>query len=243
MSASPTRENPHWYLHSLHEYVAEPLETALTALDREHGELTAESEALETFRDIVVDVDTEGPQGRAPAALQTPTKTTGATDTVRGAYERTFFDVAHQEEVYGDSLVESIAREFGWDFASVLRPGNSVQFSPALKQALLAATERSIDQRQSLLACVESEQESVERASTALRDLLEPIDSSVLPEWYRSTFEAELRAITDTRQQTLHDRTETFDNHDFCSYLYESAEWTYPVLTSVARLRESVSLS
>ena len=242
MSTSPARDNPHWFLDSLNEYVAEPLETATASLERERRELTAECDALESFRDAVVDVRPEAASSRGQFPVGVDTGSSDGTDTVRRAYEETFYAVDHQDEVYGDTLVESIASEFGWDFAAVLRPGSDVQFSRTLKEGLLGGVDRAIDERQSLLSCVEAEEASVERAAADLADLLEPIDSSVLPEWYRTTFENELRAITDTRQRTLHDRTKTFDNHDFCSYLYEEHEWTYPVLTSVARLRESVSI-
>lgn len=241
MAVSISQENPQLFLDTLTGYVLEPLDAAKVALNREERELSAECSALESFRDNVVRIETESPV-RQPVPSISGTEQTGGTDSVRMAYEKTFFALEHQADVYAESLVESLAQEFGWDFAAALRPGTNMQFSPQLKAGLVAAIEKSVEERESLLACIDTEQDSVETALNAITSILDTLDSGVIPEWYRTQFRAELDEILQTRQRTLHDRTESFDNHDFCAYLYDDAVWTYPVLTSVARLRESVTL-
>lgn len=241
MPLSISLDDPRWFLDSLTEHVLQPLDTASKTLSRELCELETERDALESFRTQVERIETES-HSQIPMPRTTEPRAKTGTDIARAAYRRTFFAIDHQEDVYGETLVESIAEEFGSDFAAALRPGSNVQFSPQFKQALLSTAEKSIHERESLMSCIETEQQSVERATETLSSVLETLDSSVIPSWYRGQFQDELDEVLDARQRTLHDRTQSFDNHDFCAYLYDDAVWTYPVLTSVARLRESVAM-
>lgn len=241
MPLSVSLDDPRWFLDSLTDHVLDPLDTASTTLAREQRELVAERDAIESFRTLVERIETES-HSQQPMPRTTEPRAETGTDAARSAYEQTFFDIDHQEDVYGETLVESIAEEFGCDFAAALRPGSNVQFSPQFKEALLATADKSIHERESLLGCIETEQRSLERATEDLSTILETLDSSVIPSWYRGQFEEELDEILERRQRTLNDRTQSFDNHDFCAYLYDDPVWTYPVLTSVARLRESVAV-
>lgn len=241
MATAPTDDHRRWFLDTFRRYVLDPFETAATALDREETELSAERDALSAFDETIADIDPDDTDGWPP--LTQPTERDGdPCEAVLAAYERTFVATDHYDDVYGEPLLESVAQEFGPDLAQALAPDTSVSFSPQIKEALQTAAQRGIRDRTALLSCVESERESLAERRRDMVSIVESLDSSVVPEWYRDQFQSDVTAVLSERQETLQDRTQAFDSHDFCAYLYEETPWRYPVLASVARLVESVTL-
>lgn len=239
MSTTPAQDGTQWFLHTWRDYILEPVETALTVLDTEQTELSAEQRGLEAFLQRLHAIDPVE-QSPAPVGAREQQSTADPVATLREAYADTVLDVDHYESVYDESLVENVSIEFGPDYAALFHTDTKVSFSPPLKQSLVAATEQAVDERESLDRAVRLERESVREYRNRLRGILDTLDSTVVPEWYRDTFEADVAALLDERQQQLHSSVHRFGTHDFCAYMYEEQLWTYPVLTSLARLQESV---
>ncbi|RLM95609.1 hypothetical protein [Haloarcula sp. Atlit-7R] len=239
MATTPAQDGAQWFLHTWRDHILEPVETALTVLDEEHTELAAEQAGLEEFLQRLRALDPVeqpsspvGPRSRQPAP--DPVK------ALRDAYTDTVLAVDHYESVYDESLVENVAIEFGQDYAALFHPETNVGFSPPLKRSLVAAAEQAIDERTSLDRAVKIEQESIQEYHGSLQEIIETLDSTVVPEWYRETFQSDIAAILQERQDQLHSSVHRFETHEFCTYMYEDQLWTYPVLTSLARLQESV---
>ncbi|AUG47106.1 hypothetical protein BVU17_06030 [Haloarcula taiwanensis] len=239
MATTPAQDGAQWFLHTWRDHILEPVETALTVLDEEHTELAAEQAGLEEFLQRLRALDPVeqpsspvGPRSRQPAP--DPVK------ALRDAYTDTVLAVDHYESVYDESLVENVAIEFGQDYAALFHPETNVGFSPPLKRSLVAAAEQAIDERTSLDRAVKIEQESIQEYHGSLQEIIETLDSTVVPEWYRETFQSDIAAILQDRQDQLHSSVHRFETHEFCTYMYEDQLWTYPVLTSLARLQESV---
>jgi hypothetical protein len=241
MATAPTDEHGRWFLDTFRRYVLDPFETAAAALDREEAELSAERDALTAFDETIAQID-PADAGRRTPLVQPRTDGGDPCEAVLATYEETFVAMDHYDDVYGEPLLESVAQEFGRDLAEALSPNTPVSFSAQVKQTLRSAVQRGVRDRTALLSCVESEQESLTERRRDMVSIVESLDSSVVPEWYRDQFQTDVTAVLSERQHTLQDRTQAFDNHDFCAYLYEETPWRYPVLASVARLVESVAL-
>lgn len=64
----------------------------------------------------------------------------------------------------------------------------------------------------------------------------------MVPGWYAEPLLERLNELSEKRQHSIHTyrsfgRT---DGHSFCQYVYSSTGWTYPVLTAIGRLRETI---
>lgn len=239
MSTTPAQDGTQWFLHTWRDYILEPVETALTVLDTEQTELSAEREGLEAFLQRLHAVDPVE-QSPTPVGACGGQSTADPVAALRDAYADTVLAVDHYESVYDESLVENVSIEFGPDYAALFHPKTNVCFSPPLKQSLVAATEQAVDERDSLDRAVRLERESVRTYRDRLEAILDTLDSTVVPEWYRKTFATDVEALLRERQEQLHSSVHRFETHDFCAYMYENQLWTYPVLTSLARLQESV---
>ncbi|WP_442908250.1 DUF7260 family protein [Halobacterium sp. KA-6] len=88
------------------------------------------------------------------------------------------------------------------------------------------------------------EDKSVKQAQADLSQILSTLDTTVIPSWCRDTLTEQLNTIGEQRQQTLQRRTHVTypDEFPLCKYLYGDQSWNYPVLTAIARLRETVTL-
>ncbi|MBV0901311.1 DUF7260 family protein [Haloarcula salina] len=239
MSTTPAPDGTQWFLHTWQDHILEPVETALDVLAREQTELAAEREALDDF---LTRLDRIEPVEQRTVPVGSPSESAGTApiEGLREAYSETVLSVEHFETVYDETLVENVAVEFGPDYAAVFHPDSNVHFSPPIKRSLVAATEQAIDERESLERAVKLEQRAISSYREQIQSLLDTLDSTVVPEWYRETFHENVAAILSDRQEELHSSVHRFDTLDFCSYMYEDQLWTHPVLTSVARLQESV---
>ncbi|WP_424004359.1 DUF7260 family protein [Haloarcula salina] len=239
MSTTPAPDGTQWFLHTWQDHILDPVETALDVLAREQTELAAEREALDDFLTRLDRIDPVE-QRTVPVGSPPERADTAPVVALRDAYSETVLSVEHFETVYDETLVENVAIEFGPDYAAVFHPESNVQFSPPVKRSLVAATEQAIDERESLERAVKLEQRAITSYRERIQCLLDTLDSTVVPEWYRETFRETATGILSERQEELHSSVHRFDTMDFCSYMYEEQLWTHPVLTSVARLQESV---
>jgi hypothetical protein len=238
MSTTPAQDGTQWFLHTWRDHILEPIETALTVLDVEHTELAAEQDGLEEFLQRLRAVDpAEQPSSPVGARRQSASD---PVETLRDAYADTVLAVDHYESVYDESLVENVAIEFGPDYAALFHPETNVGFSPPLKRSLAAAAQQAVDERAALDRAVQLEEKSIREYRSSLQEILDTLDSTVVPEWYRETFQNDITALLEKRQEQLHSSVHRFETHEFCAYMYGEQLWTYPVLTSLARLQESV---
>jgi hypothetical protein len=239
MASTPAQDGTQWFLHTWRDHILEPVETALTVLETEHTELAAERDGLEDFRQRLRAVD-PAEQPSSPIGTSTRQSVSDPVDALRDAYADTVLAVDHYESVYDESLVENVAIEFGPDYAALFHPATNVGLSPLLKRSLVGAVEQAIDERASLNRAVELEQDSLQEYRGRLRDIIDTLDSTVVPDWYRETLQNDVTGLLEERQEQLHSSVHRFETHEFCTYMYEEQLWTYPVLTSLARLQESV---
>lgn len=229
---------------------------AVEIVRKESNELQAERDAFDAFID---EVDAIAPKKHSRASdpqqsgiiFSTP-KETGLQE-VRQAYEETVMMVSHYEKEYGDTIAESLTKEFSPEIASQLLAGRI--FTPLVKEQLMEAARQSRREREQFLSTLESEQEALHAAQTKLEDIdaeLERIIGRVqsghslnkLIESYNNLTDAEetCKTILDERQ---HQRV---DGHaatpprveiaDIYSYLYSSLPVTYPVLADTIELLE-----
>lgn len=110
-------------------------------LAEERRRTTAELGALETFVDEVRALPTKSVSfdaGRATVTRSTHAHVgTDGTGAVRDAYETTLMGVAHYDEEYDDTYVESVAKELGPDVAAALVERSVLD--DQLKSAVLSA--------------------------------------------------------------------------------------------------------
>ena len=245
MAELDPRTGARQHLSVLRGHVLEPLSTAETVGERERVEVARERDAFQQFADRVADISPTSPQ---PPALRAGTVNTSVstskTEELREAYEETVMAVSHYDEVYGESVEENAVAEFGPDLASLLVPRNDVSFTEPQKQALVGVAEQRAADRDEFCSTLDSELNSLDSMRDDLTAVLDTLDSSIVPAWYREQFEKELTQVLSARQSTLGSRSSVSytDGHSLCDYLYDEESWTYPGLTAVARLLDSVTV-
>lgn len=244
MSETVHHQHPLYFIHSLREYVISPVSTATRLIEKERSEITAELEAFREFRDRINTID---------AVERTPPRYPGdryerqkvgkkPIDRVRSAYRDTVMDTAHYEEVYDEQLVEHMAQELGPDVAEGLRIDTSVVFTPPYKMAIVTGATRAVASRKKFIETLDEEATSIETAKTTLTDVLAALDTTAVPEWHCEPFNERVTDIAQRRQNELREKSALpqLDEYSLYEYLYREEQWTFPVLTAIARLRESV---
>jgi len=245
MSSTSRASNPQYHVDSLREYVLAPLSTAASHIEREQAELAVERDAFREFRERVTEIEPT-PAASTPRRLAADRNGGGhsnSLDRVRSAYRETVMDVPHYEDVYEESFEAHVAAEFGSELAHQLCEESAASFTLPLRERLRVAAQRAIEERRALLDRLDDEGDSVAAARSDLAVVLQPLSSTVIPEWHRETFARRLDAIAERRQETLHDRGDLPDGSDYSlsTYLYRDDPWSHPVLTAVARVRETVT--
>jgi len=226
------------------KHVLSALETAHTRAEREYEEVEAERRAYAQFKERVSGINT-GPTSPAQsmtAVRSVETSGRHSAERVRSAFGATVMNVDHYDKLYGESLDEHVAAELSPEIATLFQPEQTTAFTGPAKTVLIAAVDRAVSQRDVVLDTIEREQDSLENSHTALTDLLDTYGEPWVADRDRPEVEEKLDAIARTRQETLKNRTSTAraDGHDLCQYLYQDFEWTYPVLTALARFRQSL---
>jgi len=237
------RQESDYINRSIQEYVLAPVST----VDAERAEVTAERRAYTQFRDRLAGIGTvpasPTPPGTASRnSLVEPQS--GKTERLRSALRKTIMSVDHCDELYDEPLVEHAAAELSPDMTVVFRRDTAPRFTEVLKRALTAAVSDAIDQRELLRDHLRTERDSLKASRQSLSDLLATCDGITVQTASRNRFETELAEIAQERQETIQRREprSLTDGHDLYQYLYDDHEWTYPVLTAVARFRSTTNL-
>jgi hypothetical protein len=233
---------PQTYLHSLRGYVCSPIRMGIQEVEGEVRELKSEKNAFEEFIEEIMIIETEQPDNQT--VWMQKNDYSQNLDRVRLAYQNTVMSTTHYSDTYGESLFENIKAEFSSEIAHALRSNNNHNFTPRLKQTLITGSEQRIAESIQFVERLEMESESLNAALGDLTELIDSLDSTRVPEWYQETFTGELKQIAADRQEMLTsmDSTRYVDYHELCEYLYESCPWTYPILISIARFRESIRI-
>lgn len=226
------------------EYVLTPLSTAETVVEAEREEVHAERRAWARFKERIAGIET------VSTSRSTPTTRTyrvegqnRGRERTRAAYRETVMSVDHYDELYGETLEEHAAAELSADIAAGLRREATTPFSEWYKTALTAAVETTIAHRERFSAELDAEAESLAASKPTLDEILSSCEGPRIPAGRRADFEDQLEEVARERQEVIQQRTplSRTDGHDLCRYLYHDQEWTYPVLTAVARLRNAVA--
>ena len=230
-------------------------EAAVTTITQEIDEVRSECEAFQAFQQRVQELDASMKETQAPVLTEYQTRTS-VEERVESLYQETVMDVSHYEEVYDDSVQESVSAEFGNEVKAAISQATGV--SPQLQQLLLKAARRSILRRRVFLHTLSNEQTTVKDAWASLREtrtIVEELDCQPL---FDSSFddlietretllclEDDCRSWLNQRQDQLHDRQLSSNRGDdfepdLCTYLYQPLEVTYPILATVIETIEIV---
>jgi hypothetical protein len=144
--------------------------------------------------------------------------------------------------VNGESLETNVAAELPLDVAFLFQDPAD-QNTPDQKTRIRAAATNARAGRETLVANLADEQESLVTASDELDAVIKQLDGPHVPGAYTAQFEDTLANTVQTRQEMLDDRPHRSrsDGHDLCHYLFTDQGWTYPVLTAAARLQSAVN--
>ncbi|MBV0903716.1 DUF7260 family protein [Haloarcula salina] len=239
------------------------IEAALGVVEREIECVEAELTAFRRFRSRVSSVEPASPGsggvdatgGGASSMLATATKPDAGLRAVRSAYRETVMDVPHFEAEYDDTLEANVAVEFGADLAAQIVDGT--RLTPQVYEAVLAASERAQDERETMLPVLERERDSLatvrerlddcERRAVVLgENARRTVDSTRLSaiDERLADAEAECEAVAARRQRRLHDRSAAalsgIDETSLTQYLYADEAVTCPALADVVACLETV---
>lgn len=244
MADLDTHPGPRDYLCSLRQHVREPISNALETAQREHREVARERDALEAFADRVSDLSTTPSRSSPPATVTLRSSHQSADiEALRQAYRETVMAVSHYEEVYDESLVVNVRAELGPEIATLFEPNTELSLLPVHQQTVVSAARQGATDRDELCDTLEAEISSLRSLRTDLTAVLEKLDSTIVPGWYRERFKNNLMTIITTRQSQLEERSLShLDGHNLCESLYQHEPQTYPVLMAVARLRDCITI-
>lgn len=163
-------------------------------------------------------------------------------ERLRNAFRETVAGVDHYQAVYGEPLVEHATRELSPEMAAGFQKETSPGFTQLYKAALTTAIGEAIDRRETLDERLRSERESLERCQCALEELLSTYDDFHVQVSDPGDVPGGLDELASERQRAIQRDYpgSRADGHDLCQYLYAECDWTYPVLTAVARFRDTI---
>lgn len=243
MAELESHPGPRQYLSVLRHHVLGPVLTAEALAKRERTEVAAERDAFEAFADSVAEISPVSPRPPALMAGTVNTNTSASeTKVLRQGYEDTVMEAPHYDDVYGESVEKNAVAEFGPELASLLSTESPTAFTQSHKRALVAVAKQRGHEREEFCDRLDSELNSLGAMRHDLTTILDNLDTSIVPVWYRDQFEDQAREMLRTRQSALKARSSVsyLDGHSMCAYLYNDESWTYPVLTAVARMLDSV---
>jgi hypothetical protein len=227
----------------LQRHTLAPIVRAVDAVASEREEVQAEIDAFRSFLDRVSELEpTQSTTGSpAPRSLSHA----GRADTsrrLRTAYEETVLSVEHYDRVYDEPLAEHVAAELSPQLTPLFE-SNRVAFTEVYRRTLHEAVREAVGSREQLISVLGDEATSLETARDRLQDVLDRAGTSGPQAAPAGDERDRLDEIARQRQAELKSRPRLaqLNGHEFCEYAYESEAWTYPVLTAVARLRESIA--
>lgn len=215
------------------------LRKAITRVDRERSALCAERCAFEQFREAVrlTRPETED-VGRSTVA-----------EELLESYRQEVMDALDYEEVYGESLGESLERETSPAIAEALL--SREPFTQRRKRNLLLKTTEAIKRREEFLDELGTERDVLQTSIDELSDIEATLEE--LPEcsprrypleelltiWEKyDALERRCERLLKLRQRQIHDaerNLRTFgEEHALNEYLYGDLDTPYPVLSAIA---------
>lgn len=241
---------------------------ALDRVEDEQEHVVEKQTAFDEFEQTVGDLSVAPPsseigalQASAGGSLGVSIATTHGTQPsedhcqhVREAFAETVRPYSIQDLDEPESVVETIAEEFGKDLAMIFAPGSGGQFTAPTKQALVSA----VAERQQELAVIEraldAEEESLRSASDEIEGIIgwlaETNETRMINLGFETlqTHHEELAThrdrcdeIAGDRQEFLHGTTSRdaavgLTHRSLVEYLYVELPVDYPVLVTVTRL-------
>jgi hypothetical protein len=246
------------------QFVPTHIRSAIEVVATDCDRTVTERDALARFADRISGLDVSSVDLNADYSQQPPAQTlvapaSAATESQLARaceiYRETVMGVPHYTEDYDDSLSESLAIEFGPEVATAMTTGDHL--TPHLRDRLVEATQEVRESRHALLQGLNSERSALEAADEDLTRLGADIDDVLSARSFNSwtnedlvvardhlhTHERECDQLVVDRQATLHEQrvpsTHRIDL-EFAEYLYQSLPVTYPVLTDIASLAETL---
>jgi len=246
-------------------FVPTHVRSAITVVETDHERTTTERDAFASFLHRISDLDVSSVDLQPNHAHQASTQTLVTPETprhaesqlerVRIAYRDTIMSVPHYDEDYDDSLPESLTEEFGPEIATAIL--TSDQLTPHLRNRLIDATHHARESRHALLQGLNDEHSALEAADENLTRLGADLDDVLSAQSFHAWPDEDLATARDclhARQQECDqlaaDRQATLREqripgthhigHEFTQYLYETLPVTYPVLTDIASLAETL---
>jgi ABC-type transporter Mla subunit MlaD len=234
------------------------IDRALTSVKGEIAIVESEREAFGRFLSRLRDASATGFDATSggPAVLTTG-KASGSAELrqIRRAYRETVMAVPHYDREYGDTLRESMTGELSETLAGHVVDGEVL--APPVREALVAAVERSRSDRSGFLRLLNQERESLETVASKLNDIearlveleaqisataeskrLAAVDSTL------AELDQQCTDLATARQETIHGRTtRRVSGVDGCSlvrYLYEDMETTTPALSDIVSCLDSI---
>lgn len=241
------------------DHPGELIDTAQECIVEERRRTTDELHALETFVDEIRALQTESVSFDAGVATITAQGSYTDSDArglraVRDAYEATVMSVPHYEEEYNDTYETSVAEEFGPDLATALTRRST--FDEQCKRAVLSAATEARTPREALLTALDNEVDSLDAARERLRPIAEEVAGFTAPtaeqnfetlDAYRArlaVLEQRCEELAASRQSTLREQRRSLrlpvDGPDVPTYVYQSLDADYPVLSAVAAVVETI---
>lgn len=226
----------------LHRHILAPIVRADNVVAAEREEIRAEMDAFRSFFDRVSELEpTPTTTGTPTSRSLYATDSAATTQRLRTAYEETVLSMEHFERVYDESLAVNVATELSPQLVHGFKPGGGA-FTDVYRQVLIEAVGEAVVSRKRFVSVLEEEVTALDKARNRLRGIL---DRLVWSGRLAIPTDNELERLDDIareRQETLgsHLSLIQYDSHEFCEYIYESEQWTYPVLTAVVRLRKNV---
>jgi len=246
-------------------FVPTHVRSAVAVVETDHERTTTERDAFASFLHRISDLDVSSADLQPNRAQQVSAQTLITPEPakhaesqlarVRDAYRDTVMNVAHYVEDYGDSLPESLAEEFSPEIATAVL--TSDQLTPYLRSRVIDATHHAREGRHALLQGLKNERTALRTADENLTrlgaDLADVLSAQSFYAWSDEDL-ATVRDCLHARQQECDqlaaDRQATLQeqripsthhiDHEFTQYLYETLSVSYPVLTDVASLAETL---
>lgn len=247
-------------------FVPTHVRSAIEVVATDRDRTTSERKAFTRFSDRLSEFSVAGVASKTNPPRHTPaqavldqtfiSRSESQITRVCKLYRETVMGVDHYSEEYGDSLGESITDEFGSETAAAL--ANTDHLTPQLRDRLLEASNRAQKSRHALLQGLKHEHSALQDADETLSELgagLNDILSaqSSLQTWpdeelttaQKNLHERERKCnrLATDRQTTLHEQRVPSTHHidlEFIEYLYRSLPVTYPVLTDITSLTDTL---
>ena len=246
-------------------FVPTHVRSAIEIVTTDRDRTTSERKAFTRFSDRLSEFSVAGVASKTNPPRHTPTqaaldqtsisRSESQITRVCKLYRETVMGVNHYSEEYGDSLGESITEEFGSETAATL--ANTDHLTPQLRDRLLEASTRAQKSRHALLQGLKHEHSALQNADETLSelgaDLNDILSAQSLQTWPDEELttakknlherERECNRLATDRQTTLHEQRVPSTHHidlEFIEYLYRSLPVTYPVLTDITSLTDTL---